>query len=116
MHSYAQGNNRNNEMAALQFSSPHSESALPLFKRFIDTYMGQTANNKLFKALEVAVNACPEVIRGGETIFCVLTKAVSRIESQRKLGTDDELRYVVTCVHVHECVCVCVWSGFACKT
>ncbi|KAI1287247.1 Protein MMS22-like [Halotydeus destructor] len=73
-------------------SSWINEWVMPFFKRFIDTYLGHCANSRLFKAMETTIQLCPEVVRGTETVYCVLSKAISKIESQRKIGTDEELR------------------------
>lgn len=64
----------------------------PAVKRFVERYLGSVPNVRFFKAIEVIVKEFPELTQGTETIFGIINTTISDIETQRKTGTDVDMR------------------------
>ena len=82
---------------SLTARSVHRETIFPVVREFAAKFLDSAANSvigKVFAALEIFIRACPELTRGTETIFGILSGIISDIERRRRTGTETEMRCV----------------------
>lgn len=62
---------------------------------FIQRYLGHAPNIKVFKSIEVLIQDVPELTYGTETIFGSINRVIRQLETQRRIGTDADMRFIL---------------------
>ena len=65
-------------------------------QKFAKKFLDDAPNSlipRIFSAVEVLIQCCPELMKGTETIFGVLNAVISDIERRRRTGSEIEMRY-----------------------